>query len=247
MLRNLKVTLAYDGTDFAGWQVQPDRLTIQGELERVLAEIAESPVKVHGSGRTDSGVHALGQVFSCTMANPIPAAGLLRALNHRLPEAVRILAAEEAPPDFHARFSAIANTYEYRICRSEICPPFESRYVFHCPYPLDEEAMILAAPRFEGERDFRSLATSDRREYETMVRTIFSSTLVRQGELLTYRVRGSGFLYNMVRNIVGTLIEVGQGNVAPEDVDTVLEAKDRSVAGSTAPASGLFLAGVEYP
>ena len=246
-MRNLKVTVAYDGTDFAGWQVQPNLTTIQGEIEEALAEIEGSPVKIQGSGRTDAGVHALGQVFSCEIANPIPESGLWRSLNHRLTGAIRILSVEEAPSNFHARYSASAKTYEYRIWRGEICPPFDARYVFHCPYPLDEQAMINAAPHFEGERDFRSLAASDRnRVYETTVRTIFASSLARDGELLTYRVRGSGFLYNMVRNIVGTLLEVGRGNLGPAGVNDVLAAKTRSAAGSTAPASGLFLAEVEY-
>jgi tRNA pseudouridine38-40 synthase len=245
-MRNLKITLAYDGTDFCGWQIQPAQPTIQGVLEAVLTKIEGSAVKVHGSGRTDAGVHALGQVASFHLANPIPTENLRKAMNHLLPEAVRVLRIEEAAADFHARHSARAKTYEYRIWREEICPPLVSRYVFPFPYPLDEERMRQAAPRFCGTRDFRSLAANDGELAASTVRTVFSSTIERQGEQLNYQVRGSGFLYHMVRNAVGTLIEVGRGNLAPEDIDHLLEAKDRSAAGATAPARGLFLVEVEY-
>ena len=245
-MRNLKITLAYDGTGFCGWQVQPGRQTIQGLLEAALAEIEGAAVKVHGSGRTDAGVHALAQVASFHLANPIPAENLREAMNRLLPEAVRVLRVEEAAADFHARYSARAKTYEYRIWREEICPPLVSRYVFPFPYPLDEERMRQAAPRLCGTRDFRSLTANGGEAVESTVRTVFSSTLAREGEQLTYRVRGSGFLHHMVRNAVGTLIEVGRGNLAPEDIDRILEARDRSAAGATAPARGLFLVEVEY-
>ena len=246
-MRNLKTTVAYEGSDFAGWQVQPGQRTIQGEIETALAELEGAPVKVHGSGRTDAGVHALGQVCSFKLVNPLPLENLPRALNHRLPPAIRVLAVEEVPAEFHARYSATAKTYEYRIAREEICSPFERRTVYHLPYPLDEEAMAAAAPRFEGERDFRSLASVDpKRAMDSAVRTVFSSQLERAPGRLVYRVRGSGFLYNMVRNIVGTLIEVGRGNFTCDDVDRILEARDRSAAGATAPAVGLFLVSVEY-
>jgi tRNA pseudouridine38-40 synthase len=245
-MRNLKAILAYEGTDFHGWQVQPGRRTIQGEIERVLAELEGAPVKVHGSGRTDAGVHARGQAASFRLENPIPCHNLRLTLNHRLHPAIRILAVDEVPEDFHARHSATAKTYEYRIWRGEICPPFVRRIVYHLPYPLNEAEMAAAAPRFEGERDFRSLATNDGEVQESTVRTIFSSRLTREGDELVYRVRGSGFLYNMVRNIVGVLIEIGRGNWRASDVDRILEARDRRAAGPTAPAPGLFLAEVEY-
>jgi tRNA pseudouridine38-40 synthase len=245
-MRNLKITLAYDGTGFCGWQVQPGRQTIQGLLEAALAEIEGAAVKVHGSGRTDAGVHALAQVASFHLANPIPAENLRKAMNRLLPEAVRVLRVEEAAADFHARYSARAKTYEYRIWREEICPPLVSRYVFPFPYPLDEERMRQAAPRLCGTRDFLSLTAHGGEAAESTVRTVFSSHLARQGEQLTYRVRGSGFLHHMVRNAVGTLIEVGRGNLAPDDIDRILEARDRSAAGATAPARGLFLMEVEY-
>jgi len=246
-MRNLKAVIAYEGTDFHGWQVQPGRRTIQGTIEHALATLEGSAVKVHGSGRTDAGVHARGQVASFRLANPLPCANLKLTLNHRLPPAIRILDVAEVPESFHARYSAVAKTYEYRIWRGEICPPFHRRCVYHLPYPLDEAAMIAAAPRFEGERDFRSLATRDGEQKDSTVRTVFASDLQRQGEELVYRVRGSGFLYNMVRNIVGVLIEIGRGNWGPEDIERILEARDRRAAGPTAPAPGLFLNDVEYP
>jgi len=246
-MRNLKALIAYEGTDFHGWQVQPGRRTIQGAIEHALATLEGAPVKIHGSGRTDAGVHARGQVASFQLANPVPCPNLKLALNHRLPPAIRILDVGEVPESFHARYSAVAKTYEYRIWRGEICPPFQRRYAYHLPYPLDEAAMIAAAPRFEGERDFRSLATRDGEPKDSTVRTIFSSRMRREDEELVYRVRGSGFLYNMVRNIVGVLIEIGRGARLPEDVEPILEARDRRAAGPTAPAPGLFLVDVEYP
>ena len=246
-MRNLKVTICYEGSDFAGWQVQPNQRTIQCEIERALLEIEGKPVRIHGSGRTDAGVHALGQVASFTLENRIPLKNLRKALNCLLPPAIRILEIVEVSPEFHARHSAVAKTYEYRWRRDEICPPFERRYVWHHPYPLDEAAMMRAAPLFEGGRDFRSMATNNGADLLSTVRTIYSSRLERVGPLLIYRVRGSGFLYNMVRNFVGTLLEVGRGNIAADSIPTILEARDRRAAGPTAPAVGLFLVNVEYP
>lgn len=246
-MRNLKLTIAYEGTGFAGWQVQPNQRTIQSEIEAALAQIEERPVKIQGSGRTDAGVHALGQVASVELGNRIPLEKLPFAINHRLPPAIRVLSAEEVAPEFHARYLAVAKTYEYRIFRGDICPPFIRRYVWHLPYPLDEAAMVAAAPLFEGEQDFRSLATNGGQEMETTVRTVFSSSLVREGEQLIYRVRGSGFLYNMVRNIVGTILEVGRRNSTVEEIPRILAARDRRLAGPTAPSVGLFLVSVEYP
>lgn len=245
--RNWKLSIAYDGTDFAGWQVQPGKLTIQGCLEDALGKLDDGRVAVAGSGRTDAGVHAFGQVASCSVRHPIPGDGLLKALNRLLPPSIRVTEVVEVPPGFHARRSASAKTYEYRLHRAAICPPFEARYTYWHPYPLDEAAMCAAAARFAGERDFRSFASESGNTPESTVRSVFSSTLERRGDLLVYRVRGSGFLYRMVRNVVGTLLEVGRGNVAAADIERILAAQDRRAAGPTAPPSGLFLAGVEYP
>jgi len=241
MMRRIKIKLAYDGGPFHGWQVQPGLPTIQGSLEQILSAMEGQPVHVAGSGRTDAGVHALEQVAAFTIANPIPVSNLRRAVNRVLPPAIRVLSAEEVPSDFHPRFDAQAKTYEYRIVRHEVCSPFEWPYVHHYPYPLDEERMSRLAAAFHGEHDFTPFAASDDRDAEgrSKVRTVFSSALERRGPRLIYGIRGSGFLKHMVRNIVGTLIEAGKGNVS--DL-SVLPAE----SGQTAPAKGLFLVSVEY-
>jgi len=240
-MRRIRITLSYDGTAFHGWQIQPGLPTIQGVLEAILSGMEGKPVHVAGSGRTDAGVHALAQVAAFSIENPIPPANLQRAVNRLLPPAVRVLSAEETHADFHPRFDAKGKTYEYRIFRGEVCSPFEWPYTYHHPYPLNELRMIECARTFEGEHDFTAFAASDDRDAEgrSKVRCVFSSTLERSGERLIYRVRGSGFLKHMVRNIVGTLIEVGRGNLA--DVST-LPAK----SGPTAPAKGLHLVSVDY-
>jgi len=252
-VRNLKITLAYDGSDFYGWQVQPERATIQGTLAAAIERVTGSRVLPQGSGRTDAGVHALAQVASCPINADagIPTEHLVRALNHVLPAAIRVLRVEEAAPEFHARKSARAKTYSYRIYRGEICPPFLARYVYHHPYPLEEEAMRDAAMVIVGEHDFTSFAAVDpergREEEESSnVRTIYSSEWTRAGEEFAYTVRGSGFLHHMVRNLVGTFLLVGKSTLDRAGIKRVLEARDRSAAGPTAPACGLYLVSVEY-
>jgi len=240
MPRRIRITLAYDGTEFHGWQIQPGLPTIQGTLEEILGGMEGKPVHVAGSGRTDAGVHALAQVAAFTIENPIPADNLRRAVNRLLPPAIRVLNAEEVHMDFHPRFDAVAKTYRYTLFRAEICPPFEYRYVHHHPYPLDEPRMIEAARIFEGEHDFSPFAATDDRDEEgkCTVRTIFNSQLERTGDRLVYTVRGSGFLKHMVRNLVGTLLEIGRGNI---DGGTLPEK-----SGPTAPAKGLTMVSVEY-
>jgi tRNA pseudouridine38-40 synthase len=239
--RRIKIHLAYDGGAFHGWQVQPGLATIQGTLEEIIGGIEGQAVHVAGSGRTDAGVHALQQVAAFSIENPIPLPNLRRAVNRLLPPAIRVFAAEEVQADFHPRFDARAKTYEYRILRSETCSPFEWPYVHHYPYPLEEGRMQEMARVFTGEHDFIAYAASDESDAEgkSKVRTVFSSTLMRDGERLIYRIRGGGFLKHMVRNLVGTLIEAGRGNIA--DL-TALPGR----CGSTAPAKGLFLVSVEY-
>lgn len=256
---NWKLTLAYDGTDFDGWQVQPGRRTVQGELANALERITGERVLPQGSGRTDAGVHALAQVASFRLAAPIPAQNLQRALNRTLPGAIRILSAQQAGEDFHARHSALRKTYEYRICRSNICAPWLARYVYHYDAPLDMASMRRAATFVIGEHDFTSFAASEpdrtvreRLEVESSLaanrRTVRASSWeVDEAEkLLIYRVTGSGFLHHMVRNLVGTFIEVGRGRIVPEVLPEIIAARSRSEAGPTAPARGLFLVSVDY-
>jgi tRNA pseudouridine38-40 synthase len=267
--QNWKLTLAYDGTDFSGWQIQPGETTVQGELQAALGRVTgESPLP-QGSGRTDAGVHALGQVASFALQSPIPPGNLARALNRTLPPSIRILEAIHVPEAFHARHSAVAKTYEYRVFREAICPPFLDRYVLACAWPMDFDDLQAAARAFEGEHDFLSFAATDPdlatrgtsvleakqiaelpKIGRTTVRTIFSSGWEQQrtenGELLVYRARGNGFLHHMVRNLVGTMLDVGRGRLGPEEIPEMLAARARAAAGPTAPARGLFLHTVEY-
>ena len=245
-MRRIKFTVAYDGTDFHGWQVQPGLETIQGTLERVLAEIEGNPVHVAGSGRTDAGVHALSHAAAVTIANPIPAENLRRALNRQLPPSIRILTVEETATGFNPRHDAVSKTYEYRIFRGEVCPPIEWRYVHHYPYPLRSEQMTALAPLLEGQHDFGAFAAADDRELESTVRTIFSSRLELTSDRMLYRVSGSGFLKHMVRNIVGTLLEAGKGNLDTRQLRALIEPGTKLRAGPTAPAKGLFLIRVDY-
>jgi tRNA pseudouridine38-40 synthase len=250
-MRNLKLILSYDGTDFSGWQVQPNAVTVQGTLATAIGRITGEKVLPQASGRTDAGVHALAQVMTFVTESSMPTENFAKALNDLLPASVRILQVEEVPVDFHVRHSAKAKTYRYRIYREAICPPFLARYVWHYPYPLDEHAMEQAADLVVGEHDFTSFAAVDpergRDEGPTSnVRTIFSSSWERRSQEFVYTVRGSGFLHHMVRNLVGTFILVGKKTLAAEDITRILEAKNRSEAGATAPAAGLYLVSVEY-
>lgn len=265
-LRNLKLTLAYDGSAFHGWQVQPGKPTIQGTLAEVIQGLTGEKLLPQGSGRTDAGVHALAQIATFQTASSIPAANLRTVLNGRLPAAIRVLAVDEMPEGFHARHSARAKTYHYRIWRGDVVPPFLARYVTHHPYPLDEAAMQQAASLVAGEHDFTSFAAVDPdralRLAETSgaaapgrplagapltnIRTIHQSCFERHAEELLYMVRGSGFLHHMVRNLVGTFLLVGKGSIAPAAIPAILEARDRRAAGPTAPPEGLYLVEVEY-
>ena len=260
-MRNLRLILSYDGTDLAGWQVQPGRTTVQGALASAIGRLSGENVLPQGSGRTDAGVHALAQVASFATASTIPVENWMKALNDILPPSIRVLEVTEAAPEFHARKSARAKTYRYRIYRGAVCPPFLARYVWHYPYPLEESAMVGAARVVVGEHDFTSFAAVDQERVERMsasehirttnirttnIRTIFASSWTREGEELIYTVRGNGFLHHMVRNLVGTFLLVGKGTVSLEDLRRILDARGRTAAGPTAPASGLYLVEVEY-
>jgi tRNA pseudouridine38-40 synthase len=254
-LRNLKLTLAYDGTDFSGWQVQPGRATIQGLVASAVGRLTGENVLPQGSGRTDAGVHALAQVATLATRSPIPVENFAKVLNDTLPASIRVLSAEEVAPEFHARKSARAKTYEYRMERRATCSPFLARYVWHYPFPLDEAAMAEAAGVVEGEHDFTSFAAVDpeksageegREQPRTNIRLIDSSMWQRRGDEFVYTVCGSGFLHHMVRNLVGTFVLVGRGTLDGQGLRQILALRDRSAAGATAPASGLFLMNVDY-
>lgn len=257
-MRNLRLVLAYDGSDFHGWQRQPNAPTVQACLETAIERIVGERVKVWGSGRTDAGVHALNQVANFKSACPIPTQNLLMALNDLLPQTVRVKEVHEEAEKFHARYDVRSKTYRYRILLAPIASPFIARYVYHHPYPLEHRHMAEAARLLEGEHDFTSFASAGGRADDaedegpktpaSMVRTIFSSRILRRPRtlLLIYEVRGSGFLHHMVRNIAGTLLEVGRGRLAPQQVLRILQARDRTLAGPTAPAQGLCLMKVEY-
>ena len=265
---NWKVVLAYDGTDFRGWQVQPGLPTVQGELAGAVARVTGERVLPQGSGRTDAGVHALAQVASFALHAPIPPANLVRALNRTLPPTIRILSAAKAIPDFHARHSATGKSYEYRVLVCDpsanpspgaICPPWLARFLYAVEQPLSLNAMQQAAALLIGEHDFTSFAAFDPDRTQRMaeeedgvtnIRTIrasgWNAEMIHGEAMLVYRVTGNGFLHHMVRNLVGTFLEVGWGSRTPEEIVSILEARERSAAGRTAPARGLFLHDVEY-
>lgn len=247
-MRTLKVTLAYDGTDFVGWQRQAAGTSVQGLLEDALAAFEGGPVAVHGAGRTDAGVHALGQVASVALAATHPVDTLQRALNAVLPPAVRVLDVAEVPADFHARFSAIGKMYEYRIVNAPIVSPFLHRYVWHVPGRLDVDAMRQAAARLAGTHDFAAFqgAGSTVSHTTRTIHRIDWTPGAGFSQPLAIRFEGDGFLRHMVRNIVGTLVDIGSGRWPAERIGAILDSRDRSQAGQTAPPAGLFLVGVRY-
>jgi len=251
IMRNIGLILAYDGTDFCGWQRQPDAPTIQACLEDALQKLTGAPTAVCGSGRTDAGVHAVHQVANFQTDSTIPGTNFVKALNDLLPPTVRIKFADDVAPDFHARYDVLHKTYRYRIVMTPVCSPLLWRFVCHYPYHLDRRRMAQAARFLEGEHDFTSFAAADAADDENMkskVRVIFRSRLLWRptSSMLVYEVMGKGFLRHMVRNIVGTLIEVGRGKLPPNDIPSILAARDRTQAGPTAPAQGLCLMNVEY-
>jgi len=251
-MRHFKLTIAYDGTEFHGWQMQTSKPTIQGEIVGVLRRLTQENIQLHGAGRTDAGVHALGQVASFQTQSGLSAVEFQRALNALLPLTIRIVGAEEVGPDFNARWSARAKIYRYRLYRGKVVPPAIWRYVLHYPFPLDEDAMRIAASRYVGPHDFAAFAAStgseeDDKERST-VREIYSSELARSedGEELVYTVRGRSFLRYMVRKMVGTLLEVGRGKLTPDDILRLFQSRDRSKSGPTIPPQGLCMVSVEH-
>jgi tRNA pseudouridine38-40 synthase len=262
-----KLVLSYDGTPYNGWQVQPALPTVQGTLAAAIHHVTGETVLPQGSGRTDTGVHALAQVASFSLDVPIPAPNLQRALNRALPSSIRVLSVEPAAPGFHARHSALRKTYEYRIFprlqdQSEgICSPMLAPFVWDCPWPLDLNLLQQSAPEVLGEHDFTTFAASDpdlatrtlSRDHphvessgKSTIRKVDLSSWTARDGLYIYRVTGSGFLHHMVRNLVGTFIDIGSSRLPVDSIPGLLAARDRSAAGPTAPARGLFLVDVEY-
>ena len=243
--KRVRITVAYDGTNYHGWQLQDNGITIEEELNRCLTELLGEEIKVIGASRTDSGVHALGNVAVFDTVNRMPAKKISYALNQRLPEDIRIQKSEEVLPDWHPRHCESRTTYEYRIYRGEFPMPVKRLYSHFIYTPLDAGRMREASAYLEGEHDFKSFCQTGA-QVESTVRTLYSLWVEEQDSDLVIRVCGSGFLYNMVRIIAGTLIEVGQGKREPESMLQVLSALDRSAAGPTAPANGLTLVKYEF-
>lgn len=243
--KRIRLWVAYDGTNYHGWQIQKNGITIESELNRAISDLLGEEIQVIGASRTDSGVHALGNVAVFDTDSPIPAGKYAYAINARLPEDIRVTKSEEVPKDWHPRKCESRKTYEYRIFLGEILQPVKRLYCHHVYRPLDVEAMQRAASFLMGEHDFKSFC-QETVQVESTVRTLYEASVLQSGEELVIRVTGNGFLYNMVRIIVGTLLEVGYGRLAPETIPQILDKKDRSAAGPTAPAKGLTLVKYEF-
>lgn len=244
-MKRVKLTVAYDGTNYCGWQIQPNGVTIEEKLNRALYELFGEEIRVTGASRTDAGVHSLGNVCVFETQARMPAEKISYALNQRLPDDIVVIDSCEVPADFHPRFSKSRKTYEYRILNRRFPDPTRRLDTYFYHHALDVPKMKEAAARLEGEHDFKSFA-SIHTQAETSVRTIYSCTVTKTDDIITIRVTGSGFLYNMVRIIAGTLVKVGAGDIEPAEIDDILAACDRSAAGPTAPACGLTMIGLEY-
>ncbi len=244
-MKRIKLVVAYDGTNYCGWQLQPNGVTIEQVLNRELSALLKEPVAVIGGSRTDSGVHSRGTVAVFNTENRMPPEKICFAVNQKLPEDIRVLESGEVPLNWHPRKANCTKTYEYKILNRKIAMPMERLYSHFCYFPLDVEKMRKAAGYLIGEHDFKSFCTV-RTTAEETVRTIYSLQVEKSGDMITIRVSGSGFLYNMVRIIAGTLLKVGMGVYPPEHVEEILEARDRQAAGQTAPARGLTLVSMEY-
>lgn len=244
-MRNIKLTIEYDGKDFNGWQKQPNKLNIQGEIERAIEIITGEKVDLIGSGRTDAGVNALGQVANFKIEKDIPIEKIAYALNSQLKKAIRIKKAEEVPDDFHSRYTCKKKTYRYEINNSEQGTAIYRNMQYHFPIKLDENKMNEGAKYLIGEHDFKSFKASGTSS-KSSIRIIYNAEVVRCNDTIAITLTGNGFLYNMVRIIAGTLLEVGEGKIKPKDIKKILDAKDRSMAGKTLPPNGLCLMKVEY-
>ena len=241
----VKMVVAYDGTNYSGWQIQPNGVTIEQKLNEALQALLGEDIRVTGASRTDAGVHSLGNVCIFDTDTRMPAEKISYALNQRLPEDIVVQDSCEVPDTFHPRFSRSRKTYEYRILNRRFRMPTRRLDTYFYHYPLDVEKMQRAASYLVGEHDFKSFCTA-KPEVTNTVRTVYSLDLKREDDMITLRIRGNGFLYNMVRIITGTLIRVGGGFLEPEDIPKILEAKDRGAAGETARPEGLTLVKIEY-
>lgn len=241
----VKLIVAYDGTNYNGWQIQPNGVTIEQKLNEALTDLLGEEIKVTGASRTDAGVHSLGNVCCFDTDTRMPAEKISYALNQRLPEDIVVQDSAEVPGSFHPRFSESRKTYEYRILNRGFRMPTRRLDTYFYYYPLDVKRMRAAAALLEGEHDFKSFA-SLHMQTNTSVRTIYRCTVEKHEDIITIRVTGNGFLYHMVRIIAGTLVKVGAGELAPEEITKILSARDRSLAGPTAPAHGLTMMGIEY-
>lgn len=244
-MKRVKMIVAYDGTNYCGWQIQNNGLTIEEVLNKTLTELLKEKITVTGASRTDSGVHAEGNVAVFDTENRMPADKICFALNQRLPDDIRILQSEEVAPDYHPRKQNCVKTYEYKIMNRKIEIPTLRLYTHFCYYPLDVDKMREAGAYLVGEHDFKSFCTA-RGQAEETVRTIYSLDIEKTGDLITIRIKGSGFLYNMVRIIAGTLMKVGMGVYPPSHVEEIIDARDRNAAGPKAAAKGLTLVSLDY-
>lgn len=245
-LRNLLITISYDGKNFHGWQIQHNSITVQEVFQNALEKIIGDKPDLKGCSRTDSGVHANMYCISIKTAHPIEPNRLKAALNRWLPKSVAVLDCREVPLDFHARYSCVSKEYIYKIWNSEVRNPFLDGYALHYRYKIDENLLHIASQAYVGYHDFSSFCTLDRREKGDMRRNVKSFSVIRNGDLVTMKVEADGFLYNMVRIMVGTLLRVQQGKISPDGILDIIEKKDRSFSGPTAQACGLYLNRVIY-
>ena len=245
MVKNIMLTVEYDGTNFCGWQKQEGLRTVEGEVEKAVLKSTGKSVKIYASGRTDAGVHAYGQVANFKISTTIPGERFLFPLNDKLPEDICIRKSREVPYDFHSRFSAEEKTYRYLILQDELRSPLMRNYAYQVSYKLDVDKMREASKYIIGRQDFTSF-TPIKSSIDKNIRTVISSDIKTDGNMIVFEITGNGFLHNMVRIIVGTLIEVGYGKREPEDVREIVRLKDRDKAGHTAPSKGLYLMNVKY-
>lgn len=246
-MKNILLSIAYDGRAFHGWQIQKNAITVQEEFQKALYKVIGENVDIKGSSRTDAGVHAYDYRISFKTVHSIPPERLVAALNTYLPKTIAAKSAKYVPLDFHARYSSLGKEYVYKILNSKIRDPFLDGYALHYWYKLDEKMLDNAAKDFIGKHDFTSFCTLDSREPGDFCRTVRNAAVTRDGNMIYFTVEADGFLYNMVRIMVGTLLRIAQGKFAPNSIPFIIDAKNRKAAGPTAPAEGLYLNRVFYP